>query len=295
VMQRALNEQTLIAAELRTRAAELAEAGCPEQVPTREDASLVFFHPRGVTGPRYRLTRTEQGFCTPEGPVSDATVTELLASEPLRFSTSALLRPLVQDTLLPTCAYLGGPAEVSYFAQLPPLYARFGLPMPMIAPRARLRVVDTATQSLLRKLNLQPADLDAPRQSLLARVVGEVDPALRAPALRARLLAPLQAELAALEARALPAATAALHKTRQTCERSITKLSEQLERAALERDAVACGRLDRLLAALRPDGLPQERAYGFLALAARSGPRALTAAILQGANTLDPSVKDVYP
>ncbi len=295
LMQRALHEHDEIAADLRTRAALLADAGCEEQVPTRADASLLFFHPRGITGPRYRLTRRATGFHTPEGAVDTATLLDVLAREPLCFSTSALLRPLVQDTLLPTCAYVGGPAEVSYFAQLPPLYARFGVPMPLIAPRARLRVVDTATLSLLRKLGLEPADLDAARQTLLARVVAHADSSLTANSVRARLLAPLQAELAALEALGLPGVADSTRKTRETCERSFAKLAQGVERAALERDTIACERLDRSILALRPDGVPQERAYGFLALAARAGTAALTSAILQAAQSLDPAVRDVYP
>ena len=39
--------------------------------------------------------------------------------------TSALLRPLLQDRLLPTAAYVGGPAEIAYHAQIGPAYAAF--------------------------------------------------------------------------------------------------------------------------------------------------------------------------
>jgi uncharacterized protein YllA (UPF0747 family) len=48
----------------------------------------------------------------------------ILASEPERVSPSALLRPVFQDQILPTSAYIGGPAEIAYFAQSAVLYER---------------------------------------------------------------------------------------------------------------------------------------------------------------------------
>src|SRR5439155_1167303 len=77
-----------------------------------------------------------------------------LRDEPRRFSTSALLRPIVQDTLLPTVAYVGGPSEVAYFAQLGPLYRAFDRTPPLVVPRARFRITDGRTRRLLDRLGL---------------------------------------------------------------------------------------------------------------------------------------------
>jgi hypothetical protein len=70
---------------------------------------------------------------------------------------------------------------------------------------------------------------------------------------------------------------------------------EKAERAALARDQVASDRVDRLLAELYPNGLQQERAYGFATYAARCGTRALVSALSAAASSLDPSVRDVSP
>jgi hypothetical protein len=86
----------------------------------------------------------------------------------LRFSSSALLRPIVQDALLPTVAYVGGPAEVAYFAQLAPLYPAFDLAMPLVVPRLRLRIVDVRSARQLERLGLTPADASRPAADVLA-------------------------------------------------------------------------------------------------------------------------------
>ena len=64
-----------------------------------------------------------------------ARATSVTDAPPDHLGTTALLRPLLQDTLLPTAAYLGGPGEIAYFSQLPPVYAALDVPMPLIVPR----------------------------------------------------------------------------------------------------------------------------------------------------------------
>ena len=122
---------TSIGRRLDARGAALAAAGFDEQIPVRAGLRPGLLSPRRApTGPRYRLERRGRRagagasggwrLAGCDGTVDDAAIADALAREPLRFSTSALLRPIVQDTLLPTAAYVGGPAEVSYFAQLGP-------------------------------------------------------------------------------------------------------------------------------------------------------------------------------
>jgi bacillithiol biosynthesis cysteine-adding enzyme BshC len=296
LMRRAIEDHVDICTALTARAHALGARGFTEQVHTRADASLAFFHPRGPGGPRYRLVQAGTGFCTPEGPVSRSELLARLESHPLWFSTSALLRPLVQDSLLPTAAYVGGPAECAYFAQLPPLYARFGLEMPMIAPRARFRLVDRTTRRQLDQLGLRPEDVDRPRDELAARVQARPDWLPPADWLRARLLGPLERELEALLPHAVrlePRLEKNVRRTRDHVRRGVTKLVDRLERAARAQDGVAAERLDAVLDALRPGGVAQERVYAFPALAARSGPRALIAALVEAARPLSPEIRSI--
>ncbi len=296
VLRRAIAEHEPIAAALRERVHALHEQGFTEQVHTRPDAALAFFHPRGPAGPRYRLAAAGAGFATPAGPVTRAELFACLEQDPLCFSTSALLRPLVQDTLLPTAAYIGGPAECAYFAQLPPLYSLFGLRMPMVAPRTRLRLVDERVRGLLAGLGLRPEDADRPREEVSAQV--QVRPAWLPPAewLRARLLGPVERELEALLPHAVrlePRLERNVRKTRAHIAHGIDKLVSKLERAAHAQDRVVAERLEDLLTALRPGGLPQERVYAFPSVAASVGPRALVKALVEAARPLSPEVRSL--
>ena len=106
------------------------------------EARPVFgLHPRGALQPAH--TRAA---------VTLAERVALLEAEPERFSPNVVLRPLMQDTLLPTAAYVGGPGEISYFAQINALFPAFGIGAPVVYPRAAFTLVEPAMQRLLDKL-----------------------------------------------------------------------------------------------------------------------------------------------
>jgi hypothetical protein len=87
---------------------------------------------------------SETGFRTAHDaePMALADVHALYAAQPEAFSPNALLRPLYQDALLPTAVYVAGPSEIAYYAQLLPVYERFGMEMPLIYPRKSVTLID---------------------------------------------------------------------------------------------------------------------------------------------------------
>jgi bacillithiol biosynthesis cysteine-adding enzyme BshC len=285
--RRALDEADTLEAALHGRGAALAMAGFDEQIPVRDGCALLFFHRLSAAGPRFRLRREGAAWrlAGAAETVDEAALAAALAHDPLRLSTSALLRPLVQDALLPTAAYVGGPAEVSYFAQLEPLYDAFGMERPLVIPRARFRVLDAPARRRLAQLGLTADEAARPRAELLARLaagagaVGPAPEALRE--LVAARIAPAVEELTRVAALtdghlARPAA-----RTRATVERALGRFIERYARTRLERDDVVTGRLDKLQRALTPGGVPQERFYGWPSLAARHGAGALKRLVLE--------------
>ena len=139
---------------------------------------------------------------------------------------------------------------------MPPLYAHFGLEMPLIVPRARFEVVDKGCRRLLEQLGLERGELDQPRPRLLeavARVEEGPDP----DALERALVDPVRAALADFHevAAALdPGLAKVAKKTEQSMVDGATRLVDRYRRELARRDEVTIGRLDRLLARLRPEG-----------------------------------------
>lgn len=97
----------------------------------------------------------------------------LLESDPKCFSPNVVLRPLMQDWLLPTAAYVAGPGEVAYFAQFKPVYEWAGVPMPIIYPRASVSILETKVQKVLDKYPVDVADFGGDLDRLFQRIVLE--------------------------------------------------------------------------------------------------------------------------
>ncbi len=116
-------------------------------------------------GGRYPLDTTDEGFAVrgTNRVYAQQALLAMLDAEPERFSPNVVLRPLMQDVLLPTAAYIGGPGEISYFAQFKPIYEWAGVPMPLIYPRASLSLVEGKVQKVLDRYGL---DVDAFAQDL---------------------------------------------------------------------------------------------------------------------------------
>lgn len=289
VHARAVEDAAGIAEALLARCQELERAGRPVPVHVRDAAPLSFFHPQGAQGPRVRL---DAGLREVGGErVHDRrALLAALAADPLCFSTSALLRPIIQDTLLPTAAYIGGPAEVAYCAQLPPLYRAFDRVPPMVIERGHFRIVDERARRLLARLGLSVAQLERTSEA-------DVLATLRGPATSAaaeRLLRPFMAahdELAS-ELRD-PAAAEALAKTRGSVERSIQRFAAKLERVAAYQDADLVDAVRRARAWLAPDGELQERRLGLPCFAARLGDRHVVERVLAQASPFDPSLQEL--
>jgi bacillithiol biosynthesis cysteine-adding enzyme BshC len=274
-----LEDADVIERLLQERQAALSAAGFATQVPVRSCA-LVFFHQDRAAGPRFRLQKSARAgawaLAGTTATVADVELLDLLAREPLRFSTSALLRPIVQDALLPTVAYVGGPGEINYFAELGPLYQHFGVVPPLLVPRARFRCVDARTRRWLEQSGLVAADLAQPSRDIRARLhpavpAGSPDPQELRDRVAQQILPAVEEIASAISATGEPLRRPA-QRTRDSVAHALERLIGRYARGLVERDETTLRRIEKLEMVLNPGGVAQERFYGWPWLASRLGP-----------------------
>jgi len=155
--------------------ARLTEKNYTPQVGQQEGKLNLFLAEHGrqpihIDGDGFIVKDPDRRFTTDE-------LVEMARDTPHALSPNVLMRPLVQDTILPTVAYVGGPGEIAYFAQLRGAYERFDIPMPVVYPRKGFTLVERHIGSSLEALALSIQDvwggLAEKRNALAAEEVPE--------------------------------------------------------------------------------------------------------------------------
>ena len=262
-----------IAAATDARSRELERDGFHAQVHTSPDSFPLFLIDEGA---RRALTRAEGGRYRAKGTGHEWSADELAAlalREPERFSPNVTLRAVVQDYLLPTIAYLGGAAEVAYFAQTSESYRVLGRPATAILHRASLTVVERRTGRTLERYGLRLEDFFGGLDPVIARVVEEhlgteVAAAFdEADAGVTRALDALHSKLSGFD----PTLAAALGGGRRKIAHQLEGLRARFHRAQMRRDRAALRQLERAATALYPGKSLQERHLNVTSLLARHG------------------------
>ena len=245
-------------AQLIERSRELVAAGYHAQVHLEEKTSLFFLLENGERVP---LRRKDSEF----GALRDR------AAE---ISPNALLRPVVQDYLLPTVAYIGGPAELAYLAQSEVIYHRLLGRMPVVTSRNSFTLVEPRAEKLLDRYRLTVAGACVDEEHLKDRI--------------ARALVPDEVQRAFAEAAGGVQGNldtlgnqleqfdhtlaAALQKSRGKILYQLEKTRRKIERESLRRDQRAAADAAYLNALLFPHRHLQERFYSILPFVAEHGP-----------------------
>lgn len=235
----------------------LAARGHSPQVVPQPD-SLALFR---LDGTRTPIKRQGDHFLVGDTAIAAAALADEAASSPHRFSPNVLLRPIVQDTLFPTICYVAGPSELAYLGQLREVYDHFGVPMPLIHPRATATLADSATARFLTRYNVPLEDLQPQDESALNRLLHaqlpptveaamqEVDDAVRAS---------MERVIAAMPA-VDPTLAGAAKTTLGKIEHELRTLRGKMIHAAKKRDDTLRRQFVRAQAQAFPHGHAQER------------------------------------
>lgn len=257
---------------LAARDQELEKAGYHSQVKVSASHTLLFGKSNGS---RLPLRRANGGaFALGDRKLSAAEVRAAIVESPEKFSPNVLLRPVVQDYLLPTVAYVGGPAEVAYFAQAAVVYERLLGRVTPVVPRFAATLVEARIARLLEKYRVQPQDAFGGAEKLAALMAArnlpaEVEAAMkRASEGLEQAIAAMKAPLAALD----PTVAKAAEKSAAKMRYQLGRVHAKAARAHLRRSEELRKHAQQISDALYPEGHLQERQVAGISFLARYGP-----------------------
>jgi bacillithiol biosynthesis cysteine-adding enzyme BshC len=272
VMAREVAESSPTSRLAREAGERLLAAGYHQQVPVREGFLNLFV----MMEDERRALGAVNGEVEVRGlgkrmPVADAV--RAVESDPGAWSPGVLLRPLAQDRMLPSAAYIGGPAEIAYHAQIGPSYRHFGIPRPALIPRPSVTIVEPSQARALEAEEIGLADLQTDPEVLLSRWTRDAHPQVEEAFARAG--AAIEREMGAIEERLAaidPTLRAATESARGRALHQVETLHEKATRNMKKRDRTRAERLRRTRDALLPGGSFQERGLGVVSLIGRHGP-----------------------
>jgi bacillithiol biosynthesis cysteine-adding enzyme BshC len=270
IFQAALDQSKELTTTLLARNAELEAAGYHAQVKVTPSSTLLFTLRKGARVP---VQQDGEGFLAGAEKVSASDLRKQIETGSRNFSANVLLRPIVQDYLLPTLAYIGGAAEVAYFAQVAVVYQQLLGRITPILPRFSATIVEPKPQALLERYGLNLPDLFHGPDSLRERLAAQVLPAElqsafdRAEKSLAESLAGVKSALDRLDKTLVEAAGNAEGKMRHQLEQIRAKAA----RAELQKSEVAGRHADLLSHALFPNKTLQEREVAGIYFPSRYG------------------------
>ncbi|MGA6952946.1 MAG: bacillithiol biosynthesis cysteine-adding enzyme BshC [Candidatus Sulfotelmatobacter sp.] len=266
-------------AALLARGDALERAGYYQQVKVTPSSVLLFAMHDGARTAIHRLEGSNQAAELVIGSepgaekISSSELLDRISSAPENFSPNVLLRPVVQDYLLPTLAYTGGAAEAAYFAQVGAVYEKIIGRVTPIVPRFSATVVESKVQRWLGQYGIAVRDaFDGPealRQTLAARILptGLQVAFERANQSVEESFSGLQEALAKLDPTLVEASQTGASKVRYQLDR----LRERAMAAELRRSEVVSRHAVALSQALYPENALQERGVAGVYFVARHG------------------------
>jgi len=268
--QHALAERDALNEKLLQRGKDLDRAGFDAQVKVTPRSTLLFHL---ADGARQVITASNGKFQAGEKTWHREELVHLTHTEPENFSPNALFRPVVQDYLLPTAAYIAGPAEISYFAQSEVVYRYLLGSMPVMLPRAGFTLVDAKAHKLLRRYGLTVENVWGGSQELRHKMESRSVPGSLARNFErnqkqiAKILAQLGKKIEKLD----PTLKGTVERARKRIEFHIDKLRRKAGRAQDKKAGLISAHGQYLESLLDPHKGLQERELCLLPFLARWG------------------------
>lgn len=273
VLRAAIERAEEFEAALHERDRLLAERGYHSQVLVAPGSILLFLLDE-ATGARVPLRRKGNVWVAGKATYSAADLLGILSAAPERLSPNALLRPVFQDCLLPTAAYIGGPAEIAYFAQSQVLYERILGRTTPVFPRLSATLIEPAIAKVMAQHELSLEDILTSHADELAHRLGAraipIEGKQRLAATGNALDGELDALLAWTESLD-PGLGRSAGVAASKMQYQMNRLRRLAAHYQLEKEGSIRRHVDTLSFNLFPERHPQERSIGGIAYLSRYG------------------------
>jgi len=270
---RALERAAEIDDDLERQSEAVGDSARTSGVVLGDGAALVMLE--GSQG-RDRLVAADGAFVTRRAKerFDLAAIRRIAETEPTRLSPNVLLRPVIESAILPTVAYLGGPAELRYLTLTPPVYRRLGVEAQRPLPRWSGVLVEPKVDRVLEKFGIELEELFAPPGALESRLVRSQLPPDALSALES-IRSAVESGYEAVERRAVeidPTLVRPVQGARHQALSGAQDIEKKLVQHLKRRQETELSQIARARTAVHPGGKPQERVLTVAPFLARYGP-----------------------
>lgn len=263
--QRILTSHKSITSEVIAAQVDLEKVGYSNMLDVQENSMNIFFHKHGERELLF-WNEESQRACTKDGKIEFTweQLMEEMKTNPHHFSNNVVTRPLMQEFLFPALAFIGGPGEISYWAELKGAFEALGLEMPPVVPRIGLTIVERHIESTVKELGENIEDiltngLEEKRKAWLRKQELEE--------LESRLES-YQKEYEEVHERfrkvgkdVLPHLESVFEKNWTLIDRQFSFMKRLMERSSFEKHETVMKKYLRAELSLIPNSLPQERVW----------------------------------
>lgn len=245
----------------------ISKTGYPLTIDTHERAANLFYYNKRLNERILLEFDLENNKFVGKSGVVSFTKDELVGiamDDPAKLSNNVVTRPLMQEWLFPTLAFIAGPGEIAYWAELKLVFEHFGIKMPPIVPRINITLLDRGVEADLLELQLELAAVlsngtKAVEEQFLEKIKDQEVEELFSETKTQLLLQydRIEAKTEKLD----PALIPLLKKNEEFLLKQISFMEKKLEDSVKQKHEVMINKFRRIDLSLRPDGFPQERIW----------------------------------
>ncbi|NRG43452.1 bacillithiol biosynthesis cysteine-adding enzyme BshC [Bacillus sp. CRN 9] len=270
ILKKQINASVEITKSVLEAQENLSDNGFSKMIEIGEHAANLFYYDE-VHKERMLLDYHEETktFTDKDGHLSFK-VGELLTiaeNEPEKLSNNVVTRPLTQEWLFPTLAFIAGPGEIAYWAELKEVFNRFSMKMPPLVPRLNFTIVERAVDSDMRELGLDlTSTLIHGTEEKKQMFINSIRNSERDEIFN-RMREKLEAEYQLLEANTVKedkGLLPLLEKNKAILFNHIQFMSEKFDQTAQQKHETIISKFTRIESSLKPNGSPQERVWNGL-------------------------------